>query len=84
MKVISDEEQNILDCYRELAYREVMDFKGDVEAGRISRRVARKILHGKLDMFIRFLNRGRDRYAEEMIRRLEKLIDKGGKRHESR
>lgn len=79
MKVVSDEEQRILDCYAELSQREIVDFKSDVLAGRIGRKLARKILHGKLDVFIRFLTRGKDEYADEMTRRLERIIDKGGK-----
>jgi hypothetical protein len=80
LKVVSDEEQKILDCYRELALREVMDFKVEVESRRMTRKLARRMLHGTLSIFIGFLNKGKEEYIDEMIRRFERLIDKGGKR----
>lgn len=74
MRTVSDEAQKVLDCYASLAMREVLDFKDDIKAGRLTKRRARAILHGTISIFIRFLCRGKDVYADKAIKKFERSI----------
>jgi len=76
MRTVSDDEQKVLDCYADLAMREMMDFRDDIKAGRITKKRARGELHGTVGVFIRFLCRGRDVYADKLIQKFERMISR--------